>query len=318
MSFPMGLPLMSLILLGGLLVLLAMGTEIYVAMGVMGAIGLIFFVGQPLRQFSYTAFEVMNSFILTCMPLFIFMGVIFSSTGIIERLFTGANKIVAGLPGGIACSVLAANGIFGAISGSSVAAAATFGKIAFPEMEKLGYDPKLALGSLAIGGTLSVLIPPSLIFVVYGSWQQVSVARLFAAGLIPGILLTIMLMLTVVVMVVLRPGLAPRHPQVSFVNRIKAILDIVPFLAVIVAVLGAIFAGIMTPTEASAIGAILSVLLAVGYRKMTYKALKVSMWDAVKINCMIAFVIFNARVLAQVFNYIGLTTAFSSFMFTLP
>ena len=179
----MSLELMSLILLGGLVLLLAIGTEIYVAMGIMAAMGLMLFVGQPLRQFAFTAFDVMNSFILTAMPLFIFMGTIFSSTGVIKRLFGGADKVIGNLPGGVACSVLGACGIFGAMSGSSLAATATFGKIAYPEMERLGYNPRLALGSIAIGGTLSVLIPPSLILIVYGGWMEVSVARLFAAAL---------------------------------------------------------------------------------------------------------------------------------------
>jgi tripartite ATP-independent transporter DctM subunit len=314
----MSLEVMSLILIGGLLFLLAIGTEIYVAMGVMASFGLMFFLNQPLRQFSFSAFDIMNSFILTCQPLFIFMGTIFSATGIVQRLFIGADRMIAGLPGGVACSVLAANGIFGAISGSSVAAAATFGKIAFPEMERLGYNPKLALGSLAMGGTLSVLIPPSLLFIVYGSWQNVSVARLFAAGMIPGIVLTILLMLTVVVMVLINPSLAPRASEVSFRERVKALVDILPFLGVIVAVLGVIFAGIMTPTEAAALGCVLGIILAVAYRSMSFAALKESMWTAVKVNGMIAFVLFTARVLAQVFNHIGLTGAFSSLMLGLP
>lgn len=314
----MSLELMSLILLGGLIILLAIGTEIYVAMGIMAAMGLMLFVGQPLRQFAFTAFDVMNSFILTAMPLFIFMGTIFSSTGVIKRLFGGADKVIGNLPGGVACSVLGACGIFGAMSGSSLAATATFGKIAYPEMERLGYNPRLALGSIAIGGTLSVLIPPSLILIVYGGWMEVSVARLFAAAIIPGVILTTLLILTVMIMVTLNPGLAPKPPKVSLREKLRALVDILPFIGVIVMVLGVIFGGIMTPTESAAVGAVLSIILALAYRSMSFSALKESMWSAIKINAMIAFVIFTARVLAQVFNYIGLTDAFSAFMLNLP
>ncbi len=314
----MSLELMSLILLGGLVLLLAIGTEIYVAMGIMAAMGLMLFVGQPLRQFAFTAFDVMNSFILTAMPLFIFMGTIFSSTGVIKRLFGGADKVIGNLPGGVACSVLGACGIFGAMSGSSLAATATFGKIAYPEMERLGYNPRLALGSIAIGGTLSVLIPPSLILIVYGGWMEVSVARLFAAALIPGVILTTLLIFTVMVMVTLNPGLAPKPPQVNLREKLRALVDILPFLGVIVVVLGVIFGGIITPTESAAVGGVLIVILALAYRSMSFSALKESMWSAIKINAMIAFVIFTARVLAQVFNYIGLTDAFSTFMLNLP
>ena len=314
----MSLAVMSLILLGGLVVLLAIGTEIYVAMGVMAALGLTLFVGQSMVQFSFTAFEVMNSFVLTCMPLFIFMGTIFSSTGITEKLFTRSDRLIGSVPGGVACSTIAACGIFGAMSGSSVAAAATFGKVVFPEMERLGYNPKLALGSIAIGGTLSVLIPPSLILIVYGGWQDVSVARLFAAALVPGIILTLLLALTVIVMVSLNPSLAPKPAKTPLREKLRATVDMLPFLAVIVLVLGVIFGGIMTPTEAAAMGAFLSIVLALGYRRMSFAALKESMWTAVKINAMIAFVMFTARVLSYVFNYIGLTGAFETFMLGLP
>jgi len=314
----MSLELMSLILIGGLLILLALGVEIFVAMGIMGALGLLLFVDQPANLFSFTAFDSINSFTLTAVPLFVFMGAIFGNTGIIRTLFSGADKLVGSLPGGIACSVLGANAIFGAISGSSLAATATFGKIAYPEMEELGYEPKLALGSIVVGGTLSVLIPPSIILIVYGTWQEVSVARLFAGGMIPGIILASLLMLTVVVRVKLNPSLAPQAVKFTWRDRLTALAEILPFAAVIVLVLGTIFSGVMTPTEAASLGAFLSIVLALAYRKMTFTALKESMWSAMKIMVMIAFVMFTARVLSQVFQYIGLTDVFSGFMLSLP
>ena len=314
----MSVELMALILIGGLLLLFALGIEIAVAIGIIGSIGLLFFVGQPVRQFAFTAFQFTNSFTLTAVPLFIFMGAIFSNTGTMTSLFKAADKIVGVLPGSIVCSVLGANAIFGAISGSSLAAVATFGKIAFPDMEKLGYDPKLALGSLAVGGTLSVLIPPSVILIVYGGWQEVSVVRLFAGGLIPGIILALLLMLTVVVLVSFNPRLAPKPPKVSWRERLIAARDILPFVAVVVLVLGVIFGGIMTATEAASLGAILSLVLAFAYRRMTFTAFKESMLTAVKIWAMIAFVSITARVLSMVFQYIGLTDVFSAFMVGLP
>jgi len=314
----MSLELMSLILIGGLVLLLAFGVEIAVAMGIMASIGLLFFAGQPLRQFAFTGFEWMNSFTLTAVPLFIFMGAIFSTTGIIGSLFRGADKLVGNLPGSIACSVMAANAIFGAISGSSLAAAATFGKIAYPDMERLGYSPRLALGSIAVAGTLAVLIPPSVILIVYGSWEELSVARLFAAGMIPGFMLASLLMLTVIVQVKLNPSLAPKPPKLTWRKRLSAIKDIAPFVGVIALVLGTIFAGIMTPTEAASLGAFLSIVLAMAYRKMTFTALKESMLTAIKIVSMIAFVLVTARVLGMVFQYIGLVETFSAFMLELP
>jgi len=314
----MSLEVMSIILIGGLLFLLVLGTEIFVAMALVGSLGLWFFIGQGPQQFAWTAFEFMNSFVLTCMPLFVFMGAIFASTGVTRTLFTGADKILGGLPGGVACSVLGAGAIFGAISGSTVAGAATLGKIAYPEMERLGYDPKLALGSIAIGGTLSVLIPPSIILIVYGFWERVSIAKLFAGGIMPGIVLVSLLMLTVVVQVKLNPSLAPRPPKITWRGRLSAAKDIAPFAAVILLVLGVIFTGIMTPTEAAAMGAFLSIVLALAYRRMSFAALKESMWTAAKITSMIAFVIFTAKVLGILFAQIGLTSTFAAFMGGLP
>lgn len=314
----MSLGLMSLILIGGLLLLLASGLEIFVAMGIMASIGLFFFAGLPLQQFAFSGWDLVNSFTLTAVPLFIFMGAILSNTGAIRKLFRGADRLLGNLPGGVACSVLGANAIFGAISGSSVAAVAAFGKIAYPQMEELGYSPKLSLGSLAVGGTLSVLIPPSVILVVYGGWQELSVARLFAGAMIPGIVLATLLMLMIIMQVIFNPSLAPKASKVTMKERVLSLLDMLPFLTIIIIVLGVIFAGIMTPTESAALGAFLSLILALAYRQMTFNALKESMLTAVKISAMVFFVMLTARVLGQVFQYIGLTNTFSEFMLQLP
>lgn len=308
----------ALILIGGLLLLLALGVEIAVSMGIIATVGLVVFVGQPLQQFAYSGWEIVNSFVLTAMPLFVFMGAILANTGIAGDLFRAADKWLGGLPGGIACSVIGANAVFGAMSGSSVAATATFGKIAFPEMEKLGYEPKLALGSIAVAGTLSVLIPPSLLFIVYGAWEGVSVARLFAAGLIPGIVLAVLLMVTVMVRVRLNPRLAPTASTPSRHERFATLPSLLPFLAIIALVLGVVFTGVMTPTESAALGAFLSIVLAAVRRRLSLTILRQSMEDAVKISAMVAFVLFTARVLGMVFAYLGVTKALAAGMLTLP
>jgi tripartite ATP-independent transporter DctM subunit len=313
------LDLESLILLGGMCLLLAFGIEIAPAMGIVAGLGLIFFVNQPMDYFARAAFDIMNSFTFTAIPLFVFMGTIYATTGIVRGLFQGAEKIFGNVPGSLASAMIVANAIFGAISGSSLAAAATFGRICFPEMEKAGYDPKMSLGAIAISGTLSVLIPPSLIMIVYGGWQDVSVARLFAGGVVPGIILTIFFVLTVTILVLSNPSLAPKTAtrQYSAKEKMTALWDIFPFLVVITMVLGTTFSGIMTPTESASLGAFLSIILALLFRQMTYKALKESMLSAVNVSAMIAFVLFTARMLGQVFQYIGLTEATSTFMMNL-
>lgn len=314
----MDLQVKSLILLGGLSLLLALGIEIGPAMGIIAGLGLLIFVHQPLDYFARCAFDTMNSFTFTAIPLFVFMGTIYAHTGIVKDLFRGAEKILGGIPGSLASAMIVANAVFGAISGSSLAAAATFGKICFPEMEKAGYDPKMSLGAIAIAGTLSVLIPPSVILIIYGGWQDVSVARLFAGGIIPGIILASFFILTVTVLVTLNPKLAPKKEGSSFKEKIQATLNLLPFMIVIFLVLGTIFGGIMTPTEAASLGAFLSIVLSLIYRQMSWRALKESMLTAVNITAMIAFVLFTARMLGQVFQYIGLTEAFASLMSGLP
>jgi tripartite ATP-independent transporter DctM subunit len=313
------LGLQSLLLLGGLTLLLVFGVEIAAAMGIVAGLGLLFFVHQPMDFFPRAAFDVMNSFTFTAIPLFVFMGTIYATTGIVRGLFRGAEKLFGNVPGSLASAMIVANAIFGAISGSSLAAAATFGRICFPEMKQAGYDARMSLGAIAISGTLSVLIPPSVILIVYGGWLDVSVARLFAGGVVPGIILTALFVLTVTFLVLRNPGLAPRGATRRFTLREKlsALWDILPFATVITLVLGAIFSGIMTPTEAASLGALLSLVLALLFRQMTYQALKESMLSAVNISAMIAFVLFTARMLGQVFQYIGLTEATAAFLMDL-
>jgi tripartite ATP-independent transporter DctM subunit len=235
----------------------------------------------------------------------------------VHLLFSALDKWLGWLPGGLASVVVAANGVFGAISGSSVAAAATFSMIAYPEMEKRRYDPELSLGAIAVGGTLSVLVPPSLILIVYGSWENVSVARLFAAAMIPGVILMLLLMLTVIVMVKLKPSLAPASAGATWGERIAAIKDMLPWLVVILIVMGSIFGGLMTPTEASALGAILALGIAWYYGRLSFRMVRESALSAVKVTAMIGFIIFAARLLSFVFQDLGATVKLSGLVLEL-
>jgi tripartite ATP-independent transporter DctM subunit len=163
-----------------------------------------------------------------------------------------------------------------------------------------------------------VLIPPSIILIVYGVWENISVARLFAAAMIPGILLALLLMLTVILRAIRNPSLAPKSPRVPWREKFFAIRDLLPWIGLIVLVLGVIFAGIMTPTEASALGAFMSIIIALGYRQMSYRALKASLLTAVKITAMIGFVVVTARLLTFVFQSAGLTDWFAASILSLP
>lgn len=314
----MSLEIIAAILIGGLFLLLIVGMEIFLAFGIMASIGLLLFLNEAQNQIAWTAWSTLNVFTITAVPLFIFMGEMFANTGIIRYLFEGANKWLGGLPGGLGCSVIGASALFGAMSGSSVAAAATFGKITYPEMESQGYDPKLGLGVIAIGGTLSVLIPPSIILIIYGAWQNQSIARLFAGAMIPGIILSLLLIATVVIMVVRNPRLAPSPPKFTWREKLSASVNLLPWIGIVALVLGVIFGGVMTPTEAASLGAFLSIVLAAGYRQLTYKAVKESFLGAVKVTAMIGLILAMAQILAHVVLATGIGKAVSNFVINLP
>lgn len=303
---------LSVVILGSLCLLLALGTEIAVAFGLIGSVGLLL-LGQPQLQIAQSAWSALNVAEFVAVPLFIMMGAVLNNSGVIEYLFNGVNKWLASLPGSLACSVLGACAIFGAMSGSNVASAAVFGKAIYPEMEKQGYDPKLSLPCIAIGGTLAVLIPPSLIMIIFGGWQQLSIPRLFAAGIIPGIILFLMLLATVIIMVKLNPKLSPPVTvRYSWKDRIASIKGLFPWLMVILLVLGVIFGGIMTSTEAASLGAFLSVVLALLYRKMSYRILKDSFLEAVQVSAALFFIVAMAKVLVYVLQRMGVLEVVTS------
>ena len=308
----------AILLVIGLLVLLALGLEIAWSIGIISVVGLIWYIDQPISQVAETAWSSLNSFTLTAMPLFIFMGTILGNTGVNERLFAAIDKWFGQLPGGLAMSVIAGNAIFGAMCGSAMAATATFGKIAFPVMEKKGYSPKLGLGAIASSDILSPLIPPSILLIIYGSWQGISIVDLLAAGLIPGVTMMILLMLSIVVQVKLNPGLIPKPVQFTWSQRLTAVLEVLPFVAVITGVLGAIFGGFMTPTEAAALGAFLSLALTMAYRRLTLKVIQKSLMETVKVTSFSLFIMAMASLISHVFNSAGIIPMIKEFVISLP
>lgn len=293
-------------LIAGLLFLLLTGLEIGWSIGIISLIGLVFFIEQPINQIAYTSWNALNSFTLTAMPLFILMGSVLGNTGVNEKLFNAIDKWVGHLPGGLAVSVIFGNAVFGAMSGSTIAATATFGKIAFPVMENRKYNASFSLGTIASGTVLAPLIPPSILLILYGAWQGLSIVDLLAAGLIPGLMLTALFLLTVTVIVKIKPGLVPTPVKYSWAERWKAILEALPFIAVILGVLGSIFGGIMTPTEAAGLGAFLSIVLTLFYRRLTFRIFSDSLMDTVRITSFALFIMAMSTLISHVFNSAGL------------
>lgn len=310
--------LVAIALIALLFFLLIIGLEIGWSVGITAVVGLIWYVDQPIGQLAETSFGSVNSFTLTALPLFVFMGGILGNSGINERLFGAIEKWVGVLPGGLACSVICGNAVFGAMCGSTIAATATFGKVAYPVMEKKNYSPKLALGSIASGTVLAPLIPPSILLILYGAWQGLSIVDLLAAGLIPGLTLTVLFIITIIVQVKVNPDLAPATVQHSWSERFRALLDVLPFTAVIVGVLGAIFGGVMTPTEAAGLGAFLSILLTLAYRKLSFAIVQKSLLDTVKITSFSLFIMAMSSLISHVFNSAGIIPLIKDFVIALP
>jgi tripartite ATP-independent transporter DctM subunit len=294
----------SLIL--GLLLLLLIGLEIAWSVGIIALVGLLFYIDQPINQIAYSSWNALNSFTLTAMPLFILMGSVLGNTGVNEKLFNAIDKWVGHLPGGLAVSVICGNAIFGAMSGSTIAATATFGKIAFPVMEKRNYNVSFSLGAIASGTILAPLIPPSILLILYGAWQGLSIVDLLAAGLIPGLTLTGLFLLTITVIVKIRPDLTPPPVKYTWTQRKKSLIEVLPFAAVIIGVLGAIFGGFMTPTEAAGLGAFLSIILTICYRKLTFKIFTESLMDTVRVTSFALFIMAMSTLISHVFNSAGL------------
>jgi len=293
-------------LIAGLFFLLMIGLEIAWSVGVIALVGLTFLVDQPVDQIAYAMWDSLDSFALTAMPLFILMGSILGNTGVSDRLFNAIDKWVGHISGGLVISVICGNAVFAAMSGSAMAAAATFGKISFPPMKSRGYSPSFALGSIAASSILAPLIPPSILLIIYGVWQGVSIVDLLAGGVVPGVMLTGLFVLTAYVSVKIRPGLAPSPAKYIWAERGQAFIDILPFAGFIFGVLGAIFGGFMTPTEAGALGALLSILLTLLYRRLTFKILQQSLLDTVRVTSFSLFIMAMATLLSHVFNSAGL------------
>lgn len=281
---------------GAALILMFIGVPIGIGLG-LGAVIFFYIYQRSPSVVPQAAFTITNNFVLTAVPMYILMGELLVQTGLSERLYRGAAKWLAWAPGGLLHANIAACALFAAISGSSPATAATIGTVAIPALEKRGYDTKLTLGSLAAGGTLGILIPPSINLIVYGALTGASVARLFAGGIFPGILLSGVFMLYILIRVLLTPMLAPKE---TFSARAlpSSFFDLWPLALIMVIVLGGIFGGVFTPTEAAAVGAVAALCIGLGHRALTWRVLWRALRETVTITSMVLFIVVGASMIA--------------------
>ena len=255
--------------------------------------------------------------IIVCVPLFILMGEILLRTGITERMYDSMVQWLGWLPGGLMHSNIGACALFAATSGSSAATAATISTVALPEMKKYGYNEPLFLGSLAAGGTLGILIPPSINMIVYGVLTQTSIPKLYLAGFIPGAGLAILFMATILVCCIAKPSWRGRSPPSSWRMRIEGLPALVPPLGIFLIVIGSIYAGFATPTESAALGVMASIILAAIKRRLSWLALRQAIEGTMRTTAMILLIIVAAFFLNFVLSAIGLTKTVTEFVTTL-
>jgi len=294
-ALPWGVILVSIF--GLIFFFLFTGMPVAVALGLVGTLSAFLFLNR-MGIVGYAAWQMCNSFILSAVPLFVFMGHLLLAGGLSTRLYEGSSAILGRVRGGLLHANIAACAIFAAVTGSSVATSATIGTMALPEMEKRGYDTKLSLGSIAAGGTLGILIPPSTCLIIYGVIVEESIGELFIAGILPGFMLAALFMLYIWTRVKIKPDLAPASEPLGFVDVAKRLLRMWPIFVIIVVILGGIYGGIMTPTEAAAVGACIALVNAIVSRKMSFATLQKVLLDTVKTTTQLLFIMIGASLIA--------------------
>jgi C4-dicarboxylate transporter DctM subunit len=299
----MSIGLIGILLLLALLILLASGTPIAFCLGFLATVGIIGFLDiGTLYQLAEVAADTSTNLFMITLPLFVLMAEVVSFSGVGDDLHTAAHDWLSWLPGGLAISSIATCTGFAAISGSSPATAATVGLVSIPEMVKRGYNRKLAVGAIVAGGTLGILIPPSITMIIVGIITEMSIGKLFIAGIIPGLILSLIMCIATVIAVKIKPHLAPRMEGVSWKKRFSSLKRVWPFLILALSILGTIYAGIATPTESASIGATLAIIIALFYGRLTMKALHRALTQTVGVTAMIMFLIIGGSILAFLFS----------------
>lgn len=298
---------------------LAVGLAVPFAIAVPALVYLLLHGGLPaLKGLGLVSWGSMNSFTLTAIPLFILMAELIQRSGLSHRTYVGLAKLVAPIPGGLLQTNIASCAMFAAINGSSVATAAAIGSVAYPQLQKRGYSSQLSAGSLAAGGTLGILIPPSLAMIVYGSFTDTSVAKLFMAGVIPGLLLTAMFMLYITAHALIKPQDAPREQgprdRVEFFQAIK---DIIPFVLLIGGTMGTLYFGLATPTEAAALGCLLAIVISKLSANLSWTIIRDSLTTSTRTVGNLLFIIFAAYIFAYAISVAGVGEQVTSWVVSL-
>ncbi len=296
-----------------LLVLIGLSIPVGAALGVLGLVLDPLYSMLPLtRAVGELAWSTNNEFLMVAVPLFILLGEILLRAGFAERMYSAMSLWLSWLPGGLMHANIGASTLFSATSGSSVATAATVGTVAIPQIKRYGYNEPLFLGSLAAGGTLGILIPPSINLVIYGVLTNSSVPRLYLAGIIPGFLLAGLFMLVIAVSCIAKPSWGGHKIRASWGERFKSLVHLAPPLGIFFLVVGSIYAGLATPTEAAALGVTGALILAAWFGKLTWTMLREAVEGTMRSTAMIMLIVIGAAFLNFIMSATGLTDAITS------
>lgn len=307
----MSVELITVLMFVSLVILLITGIPVAFALGATAVIfALLLWGPNSLQVMSASMYTYMNNFILVCVPLFIFMANVLERSGLADDLYSSMHKWFGPVRGGLAVGTVIICTVFAAMSGVSATGTVTMGLIALPSMLKRGYDQSISMGSIMAGGALGVLIPPSVAFIVYCLFANQSVGSMFLGGIFPGLLLSSLFIIYIVIRCGLRPSLGPPLPledRAGWLDKFKSLKAIILPVLLVVAVLGSIFSGMATPTEAAAVGAFGSIICAVIYRRLNLKDLGEASLGTLKTTCMVLWVMGAAVAFSAIYTGLGAT-----------
>ncbi len=301
-------------------VLFCVGMPVGFAMAVVGFCGFSYIISVPaaVNMIGADVWSTFSGYGLTVVPLFIFMGYLAFNAGIAERLYDAAYKWIGHWRGGLAIATIGADELFAAICGSNTATAATMGAVALPQMQKYNYDTRLSSGTVVTGGTLGTVMPPSVVMIIIGLQTEQSIVKLFLAGILPALVLGSLFVMTISILCRFFPHYGPAGPRFSFKEKIKSLISVIEAVTIFVLVIGGLYLGLFTPTEAGAAGVFFTLIVSIASRRLSWKGFIDSFRETLKISCMVYMLITGAIIFGRFLAVTRLPFLVADFAAALP